>query len=83
MNKREFLKTTGAVVASSMVSRFSSAEPAAPRENWAGNITYSTDHLHTPATVDEARAVVKSCDALRALGTRHSFNTIADSTHNQ
>jgi xylitol oxidase len=66
-----------------MVSRFSPAEPAAPRENWAGNITYSTDRLLTPATVDEARAVVKSCEALRALGTRHSFNTIADSTHNQ
>jgi len=83
MNKREFLKTTGAVVASSMVSRFSSGEADAPRENWAGNITYSTEHLHTPASVDEARAVVKSCEKLRALGTRHSFNTIADSTHHQ
>ncbi|MGA8043541.1 MAG: FAD-binding protein [Terracidiphilus sp.] len=66
-----------------MVSRFSSAQPDAPRENWAGNITYSTNHLHTPATVEEARAAVKSCTQLRALGTRHSFNTIADSTHNQ
>jgi len=27
--------------------------------------------------------VVKSCSKLRALGTRHSFNTIADSTSNQ
>ena len=83
MNKREFLKSTGALVASGMISPFSSAEPDAPRENWAGNITYSTNHLHSPASVDEVRAVVKSCDALRALGTRHSFNTIADSTHNQ
>ncbi len=54
-----------------------------PRENWAGNLTYSTDHLHTPASVEEVRQVVKSCSKLRALGTRHSFNTIADSTSNQ
>jgi xylitol oxidase len=83
MDKREFLKTTGALVAGSMVAQFSSGQPSAPRENWAGNLTYSTDHLHTPATMEEVRAVVRSCAELRALGTRHSFNTIADSTHNQ
>jgi len=58
-------------------------EPAGPRENWAGNLTYSTDRLYTPGSVDEVRQVVKSCARLRALGTRHSFNTIADSTQNQ
>ncbi len=83
MDKREFLKSTGAFVAGSMVAQFSSGQPSSPRENWAGNLTYSTDHLHAPATVEEVRAVVKSCAKLRALGTRHSFNTIADSTHNQ
>jgi alditol oxidase len=54
-----------------------------PHENWAGNLTYSTDRLHTPATVEEVRQVIKSCAKLRALGTRHSFNAIADSTHDQ
>jgi xylitol oxidase len=54
-----------------------------PLQNWAGNITYSTDHVHTPETVDEVRKVVISCAKLRALGSRHSFNTIADSTQNQ
>jgi len=84
MDKREFLKTSGAFVAGSVLSQFSLGQQhAAPRENWAGNLTYSTDHLFTPASVDEVRQVVKSCSKLRALGTRHSFNTIADSTSNQ
>ena len=39
--------------------------------------------MHTPANVDEVREVVKSCSKLRALGSRHSFNRIADSTQNQ
>src|ERR1700690_3876292 len=84
MNKREFLKTSGAVVAGSMLSRFSSSQQQpAPRENWAGNITYSTDHVFTPASTAEVQDVVKRCAKLRALGSRHSFNTIADSTANQ
>jgi len=71
-------------VAESVLSQFSLGQQhPAPRENWAGNLTYSTDHLFTPASVDEVRQVVKSCSKLRALGTRHSFNTIADSTSNQ
>jgi xylitol oxidase len=84
MNKREFLKSSGAIVAGSMISRFASGQQQpAPRENWSGNIRYSTDHVHTPANVDEVREVVKQCSKLRALGSRHSFNRIADSTENQ
>ena len=85
MDKREFLKASGAFVTGSMLSRFSSAQQQEPgsRTNWAGNLTYSTDHLHSPGTVEEVRQVVKSCDKLRALGSRHSFNAIADSTANQ
>src|SRR6185437_939990 len=84
MNKREFLKSTGAMVAGGMISRLAPGQQQpAPRENWAGNITYSTDHVHTPKNVDEVREVVKSCSKVRALGSRHSFNRIADSTQNQ
>jgi alditol oxidase len=84
MNKREFLKSTGAMVAGGMISRLAPGQQQpAPRENWAGNITYSTDHVHAPKNVDEVREVVKSCSKLRALGSRHSFNRIADSTQNQ
>jgi alditol oxidase len=84
MDKREFLKASGAVVAGSLLSHVTHGQqPTGPRENWAGNLTYSTDHLFTPVSVDEARQVVRSCAKLRALGSRHSFNAIADSTANQ
>ena len=46
--------------------------------NWAGNITYAAKTVHTPQTLDELRAVVTGSRKLRALGSRHSFNTIAD-----
>lgn len=84
MDKRDFLKTSGAIVAGSVISRFvSGQEPETPRENWAGNLNYSTDRLFTPASTEEVRDVVTKCVKLRALGTRHSFSTIADSTENQ
>jgi xylitol oxidase len=58
-------------------------ELTGPRQNWAGNQTFSTNRLYSPASVEEVRQVVKDCAKLRALGSRHSFNTIADSTKNQ
>jgi len=71
-------------VAGSIISQLAPGQQQpAPRENWSGNITYSTDHVHSPANLDEVRDVVKSCSKLRALGSRHSFNRIADSTENQ
>jgi xylitol oxidase len=83
MDKRRFLKTTGAFLTSTLLPRFATAEITAPRTNWAGNLTYHTDNLLIPKTVEETQSLVKSTPKLRALGTRHSFNTIADSTHAQ
>ncbi len=83
MNKREFLKVSGGFVTASMLPDAWGQAQAEPRTNWAGNLTFSTDHVHSPANVDEVRHVVKSCEKLRALGTRHSFNAIADSKYNQ
>ena len=84
MDKRQFLKTTGAFMTSALLSRIAGArEQTATRTNWAGNYTYSTDRFHSPKTVDELKEVVKSCTKLKALGARHSFNGIADSTQNQ
>ena len=84
MDKREFLKASGGFVAANMMSgAFAEPNPdqhAEPRTNWAGNYTFSTDNLLTPGSVDEVRKVVKNSAKLRALGTRHSFNSIADST---
>jgi alditol oxidase len=84
MDKREFLKASGAIVAGSVLSRAARGQQTSgPRTNWAGNLTYSTDHLLTPGSVEEVRQAVKSCAKLRALGSRHSFSSIADSTANQ
>ncbi|KRC66435.1 FAD-binding protein [Aeromicrobium sp. Root236] len=46
--------------------------------NWAGNLTYGASALLEPATVDELCEVVAAPPRVRALGTRHSFNRIAD-----
>ena len=84
MNKRDFLKTTGAFLASSLLPRIGSAEGGAEqRTNWAGNYTFHTDILLQPKTVEEVQKAVVGCNKLKALGSRHSFNGIADSTQNQ
>ncbi|MET9554690.1 D-arabinono-1,4-lactone oxidase [Streptomyces sp. NPDC006645] len=46
--------------------------------NWAGNIVFSADRVHRPATHDELRALVAGGSRVRALGSGHSFNRIAD-----
>ena len=83
MDKREFLKVSGGFVTASILPGAWGQQHAEPRTNWAGNLTFSTDHLHSPATLDDVRQVVKNCEKVRALGTRHSFNAIADSRQNQ
>ena len=50
--------------------------------NWAGNLTYSTDRLSEATSIDEIRSFLKSHDKVKALGTRHCFNSIADSRYN-
>lgn len=51
-------------------------------QNWARNYTYSTDKLHTPENVEQVKELVARCKSMRVLGTRHSFNGIADSSEN-
>src|SRR5277367_6533428 len=84
MDKREFLKTSGIFLAGTVLSPLGSGEQSpGKRTNWSGNYTFSTDRLHQPKTVEEVQQVVKGCSKLRALGARHSFNGIADSTQDQ
>jgi xylitol oxidase len=51
-------------------------------KNWAGNITYSSNNLYDANSVNEAKDVIANNNKIKALGTRHCFNTIADSQHN-
>ena len=46
--------------------------------NWAGNFAYRAARIHRPASLDELRALVTRAESLRVLGSRHSFNAIAD-----
>ena len=46
--------------------------------NWAGNIIYGASRLHHPRSVAEVQAIVRGAAKVRGLGSRHSFNTIAD-----
>lgn len=46
--------------------------------NWAGNVTFRAARLHHPRTLDEVCDLVAGAPRVRALGTRHSFNDIAD-----
>jgi xylitol oxidase len=46
--------------------------------NWAGNVAFSTDVLHRPASVPELQEIVSRSRQVRALGSGHSFNRIAD-----
>ena len=84
MNKRQFLKTSSVLLANGMLSRLVTGEQqSTARTNWAGNYQYSTDRLLLPKSVEEVQQAVKSSGKLRALGARHSFNGIADSTDTQ
>jgi xylitol oxidase len=46
--------------------------------NWAGTHTYA-GRIETPGSIEEIQRIVGSAQRARALGTRHSFNDIADS----
>lgn len=83
MDKRTFLKTSSILFTGTILSNMMSCKKAVPRTNWAGNLTYSTDNLHIPKNVEELQEAIKKCKKVRALGTKHCFNAIADSKENQ
>ncbi len=47
---------------------------------WAGSYTYAAQRLVQPASLDELGEVVATTDRVRALGSRHSFTDVADTT---
>jgi xylitol oxidase len=48
--------------------------------NWAGNIEFHAVRVEHPRSLDELGSLVASNQRVRALGTGHSFNDIADTT---
>lgn len=51
--------------------------PPAPA-NWSGNYTYRAARRHRPTSIDQLQHIVAGAARAKALGSRHSFNDIAD-----
>ncbi|WP_261165100.1 D-arabinono-1,4-lactone oxidase [Microbacterium sp. Marseille-Q6965] len=51
---------------------------SAAEANWAGNIAYRAQRVLRPVSLDELRDALAGSPRARVLGTRHSFNDIAD-----
>lgn len=54
-------------------------EQVRDRLNWAGNYEYGARQILRPGSLAELRAAVAGADRIGILGSRHSFNSIADS----
>ena len=50
------------------------------RTNWAGSHIYRAIELITPRSIDELRSIVAGEPRVRALGSRHSFTDLADTS---
>jgi xylitol oxidase len=48
------------------------------RTNWAGNVAFGASRFDRPSSVSELQHLVARGRQVRALGTGHSFNTLAD-----
>lgn len=55
-------------------------EDRSPGRNWAGNYTYRAEKLHRPSTIEQVQEIIANVPRVRVLGSRHSFNDIADSS---
>ncbi len=78
MDKRTFLKTSGLMVAGSLLPQLQARQ--GPRKNWAGNYTYKAKELSTAGRTGAIQTTIRSTDKVKALGSRHSFNNIADTS---
>lgn len=81
MTKRRFLKTVVGAAGGRLLAPMTPLFAEGALTNWSGNVTYSTDDIRHPTNLDEIRAAVHVEPKLKVLGTRHCFNTIADSRH--
>ena len=83
MHKREFIRLAAAALVAPFTWPFAARPQSQRLKNWAGNLEYSTGTVLYPKSVAEVQAAVRKHPKLKALGTRHCFNTIADSRHAQ
>src|SRR5438132_13959009 len=55
-------------------------EPNATTRTWAGNYTYRAEQLHRPTTIEQVQEIISNAASVHVVGSRHSFNDIADSS---
>ncbi len=80
MDKRTFLKISSiAVTGSIFAPPFLYRPDEEIGSNWAGNYHYKAKRLHAPEGIGEVREIVRDSRKVHILGSRHSFNSIADS----
>ncbi|CAM3698842.1 FAD-binding protein [Aquirufa aurantiipilula] len=75
MNRQEFIKQSSILFMASQLHI-----PNTSETNWAGNLTYSAKKIVYPTSIEELRKEVLAAKQPKALGSKHSFNTIANST---
>ncbi len=80
MRRRDFVKSSTLLVAAgAMGCRWMGSEAETTYTNWAGNIPFTTKKLLKPVSTAEIQQWVEKHNQVKVLGTRHSFNDIADS----
>jgi len=78
MRKRTFLKLSSTIIGGAVISPMISWQQDDKIKNWAGNLTYGTTKINYPSSVEEVQELVKKYNKLKVLGSKHCFNTIAD-----
>ena len=46
--------------------------------NWSEHVAFGAAAVHFPTSIAEVQQIVRGADKVRVVGTRHSFNAIAD-----
>lgn len=78
MRKRTFLKLSSTIIGGAVISPMISWQQDDKIKNWAGNLTYGTTKINYPTSVEEVQELVKKYNKPKVLGSKHCFNTIAD-----
>ena len=86
MNRKNFLSHIGTTLAAAaLTSNLISCERKQGKKirglkNWAGNYTYQADEVRYPQDIVNLSKLLKSHSKVKALGTQHCFNEIADTS---
>ena len=78
MKRKEFLQKSSLSLLALSVFKWPAIEQVELESNWAGNLTYHRKELFAPKSRAELMDVVKKIKNGKALGSKHSFNTVAD-----